>query len=426
MSLDRADIRSKLFLRLPGLGGKRTATDIDTDGIIDPTAFQRSEASDGDFAGAVIYRPNVGESDRLREAGLVDGNKLLQTGAAWSDVIDLDYELYYLLHPYVVNECIREAPHEIYGEVYVPLTLWADGDFALPDVTHWDNGTIAAPTKSTSYKWITNSRALVVAASGGNLYAESDEVSVDPGESIFHAAIGAIETSSSGEAYYALWDATHDEAIYENTFTSYRDQIVRKVSVIPDGCYKVTVRVGAVANGCTTVWKALPSHHIGARSTPVQSWLKEQMNLLGFGPAEYGRSTGTDLHTAGDFHHTEWATEQGADYKLLPLVPASDFYTIQINRPSGLQGEDYWIHGYRRMSDIQEEMDDEAAVTDIDEEMMLTAVECLVTEKLGPDYATMYQACKSKLIAQRVARPVIQPTRQPEIAMIGMRRGRHW
>lgn len=420
MSLDRPQTRSLMFLRIEGLGGKRSATSIDSDGIIDPTSFQRDEASDGDFAGALIYRPNVAEQQRIREAGLTDGPKLFQTGALWADVADLDYELYYLIHPYVVNDCIRRALHELYAEVSVPLTIWPDGDLSSPGILSWNNGTIIAPTKSSAYKSISNQRSLVVASSAGNLYAESETVYVEPGDHLFHGAIGAVEGSSSGEAYYALINKTTGDAIYENRFESHRDQIIRHQDVIPAGCTKIAIRVGATENGVTTVWKGFPSHMIGAGTSQTQSWLREAKNFLGLAEGSYGRVTGTDRANFTDRTLTTWPN---VDYRLMPFVSASDFYKLQINRSGGLGAVDYWIHGYRKMNEIEEELDDELAETNFDnEDMFLTAVETLICEALGPEYADQAARGRAMLDVQRIARAVVQPT--PELGMqrVGLRR----
>jgi len=316
------------------------------------------------------------------------------------------------------------APREIYGEVTVPLTLWPDGDFSDPGITHWDNGTVTVPVKSSDsqYKFIGNHRSLLVTTAGGNLYAQSDDIVVEPGDQIFHAAVGSVEKTSAGTAYYGIVDRSHgDTPLYEATFDSYRDQIVRRVTQIPTGCRKIAVRIGATANGVTTVWKALPSHRMNAGTSEVQSWLKEQMNLLGFGPAKYFRSTGDDRYNASDRVWEQWTDENGHDFQLMPFVPASDFYTLQINRGGGLQAEDYWIHGYRRMSDTEAELDNETAESNIDEEMLMTAVECLVTSRLGPQYAAQYQQCVVQLANQRFARPVIQPKRELSTNFIGLR-----
>lgn len=423
MSLTRPQIRGKLLLRIDGLGGKREATTIESDGIIDPTSFRRTESGDGDFQGAVMYRPNVAEVDQFREAGLVNGSKLLHTGDAYAfnQLSDRSYEIYYLLHPLIVNECIRRAPLEIYGESHVPLTLWEDGDLSSPDITPWDNGTIVAPTKSSSpaYKFIGNHRSLVVTTSGGNLYAESDAVGVDPGEDIFHAAIGSLDSASSGTLYYALWDKTNNRAIYEATFSSYRDQIIRRQDTIPSDCLKVAIRVGATANGVTTVWKGFPSHRIGEGNSNVQSWLKEQMNLLGFGPCNYYDSTGDDRYAAQSRTWEQW--ERGADYRLFPFVPASNYYSLQIDRPGGLDARDYWIHGWRRMADIEEELDDEAAASNIDEDWLITAAEALICEQLGPDYAVQASRAREKLSFQRISRPPSQPKRETTKVRLNLR-----
>lgn len=411
MSLSRAEIRSRLLLRIPKLGGKRTAQEIDADGIIDASAFNRNESGTGDYRGAIIYLPNATDTDQLREAGFTDGPKLKQTGADYPSGLDLDYELYYLLHPYAVNDAIRRAPHECYGETSVPLTMWPDGDFSASDVTHWSSGTIVAPTKSTDtkYKFVSNQRTLMVPASGGNLYAQSDDIFVSEGDQFFHGAVGAVEESSSGTAYYALWDQTHNVAIYTNTFSAYRDQVINRTDAIPLGCQRVALRLGAMANGCTTVWKATMSHFPGAGSSPVQSWLKEQMNFLGFGPARYNRQTGTDRFNAGDRVVEEWSDHNNYDFSLMPYVPESDNYTLQVHRPGGLTGRDFWIHGYRRMSEFDGELNSEDATTEIDEELIMSAVEKLVCAQLGPEYQGQYIEAAKKLDAQRIARTVVQP-----------------
>lgn len=418
MTLARLAIRAQLFKRIEGLGGGREAVTVESDGLIDPTAFRRTLSGDGDFQGAIIYRPDVAEIDQLREAGLVDGAKLKQTGDPYlfAQLTEKSYELYYLLHPMIVNECIRRAPMEIWGEVYVPLTMWPDGDLSDPDVLSWNNGTVAAPTKSssTAYKFIGNHRSLVVPTSGANLYAESESVGVDPGEEIFHSAIGSLDIGSSGTLYYALWDKTHDTPIYETTFSSFRDQIIRRQNTIPGGCLKVAIRVGATESGVTTVWKGFPSHRIGAGSSNVQSWIKEQLNLLGFGPARYFDTTGPDRYSAMSRTWESWS--KGNDYQLLPFVSASDFYTIQINRSGGLDAQDFWIHGWRKMSDIEEELDDEAAITNIDEDWVVTAAEAMVCEQLGPDYSAQAARARDKLTFQRIARPPVQP--KPEYQKI--------
>lgn len=420
MTLTRPLIRQTMFGRIEGLGGYRTATEREADGLIDPMMFKVSNGGKHRYKGAIIYSPNGSESELIREAGSVNVNKLFQTGDPWT-MTDLYYELYYIMHPFDVNQKIKEALHELYGEVMVPVTLWPDGDLGLDltDVSKWNNGTITAPTKSAAYKSISNAHSLIVTTAGGNFYAQSEDVAVDPGESLFHAAIGSLDMDSSGECYYALWDRTNNRAIYSTTFTSYRPQIIRHQDVIPAGCHKVAIRVGSTANGVTTIWKGFPSHFIGSKSTPVQSWLKEQRNLLGLHKAYYPMATGQDRFAA-DNRETEAMTD--AYYTLLPFVPASDVYYLQITQLGGMEAVDYWIHGYRKMNEIEEELDNDLAETNFDnEDMLLTAVETLICEFLGEDYADQAARGRALLDAQRISKRVVNPKPETGIQHIGMR-----
>lgn len=420
MTLTRTQVRQFMFLRVPGLGGQHEAVQRDSDGLVDPMYMRVSNGGPGRYVGAVIYSPTGSASELIREAGLVDDNKLLQTGDPWT-MTDPYYELHYLLHPFALNECIRRASHILYGEDEVPLTLWPDGDLSDVGVTHWNSGTVSAPTKSTSYKLIGNKRSLVVPASGGNLYAQSDYIGVEPGDNLFHAAIGIVEPDSSGTAYYALVNGSDSDAIlYSNTFSSYRDQIIKNQISIPSNCFKVAIRVGATENGVTTVWKGFPSHFVGSPATHVQSWLKEQKNLLGFSYAQYVNSTGPDRYNA--LERSPQALVWKQDYDLSPLVMASDRYTLQLKNGKRLGNNDYWIHGYRTIAELQEEIVAEADSTDFDEEMFLTAVEYLVCLELGEEYKDQAAEAAKVLDSQRVARPIMKIQPEQGRQFIGLRR----
>lgn len=426
MTLLRPDLRGYAYLRIPGLGGKRVATEKTTDRITDLTAFKGTGVGPGAFKGAIIYSPNASAAGQIRQAGLTNAGSLLQTGENWTpaDQLDLNYELIYLGHPYIINERIREVPHIIYAEAEVPLTLWPDGDFAAEDVLSWNNGAIVAPTKSGSFKFIGNRRSLIVTGGSGNLYAQSEDVAVEPGDQLFHAGIGTLAMSSSGSLTYSIIDRTGSvdgSALYSNTFASYRDNIIKSTLTIPAGVLKVALRLGVSANGVTSIWKALPSHFVGKSTTNVQSWLREKRNLMSFSYADYGRSTGTDRWDALDRRWNSLAPN--TEFDLLPFVPASSFYTLQLKSDRVLDAHDYWIRGLRPLSEIQDEIDNETAGTDHDQEHILTALVMLICQDLeGEIYETKAREMAAKLEAYRFSTPVTQAEPERGLQRIGLRR----
>lgn len=430
MSLTRKDIRGKAYKAGINLGFQRTATAIATGAktITDAVAFQDGGAGEGDYVGTAMYRPLAAAANQIRESDVVVSTSLTHLGLAYSgDASVLDYEIVGLLHPDELNECIRLALRRVYYESWSPVSPWTDGDFASSSQTSpFDWTATATGTTVTKSALAVNNQvgkySLLCTGAGST---KTSSFYPSPGDSFVHGASGR-GTTAGQTGKYSLLDVTHSTVIYSKTFTTQGFLHSLHTDVIPPGCYEIQAKLETVSSGAF-VWDYLHGHPAGREASrlPMPSWASEKARIADFGPAEYGRSVDTDLFNGSSRRWLAW--KEPIDYELLPLADFADPYTVQVNREEGLEDRDFWVHGLRAWSDI-DDLITETATTDAPEDYVMAAFYVELAEKLYRKYddakwATMKKDNELVLASQRLSRRVSAPRRERTIYVPGGRGG---
>lgn len=382
MGITRRQGRGKLYDEGFGLGYARNAESVVATGIVDPGVFKNAAAADGDYSGRYIYRAAFADDsvEQIRTSSVVDDDTLTQEQDPYLSLSDVYYELVGLLHPHELNDVFRRAQHQIFFETRIPLTMWVDGDFANSSVTtphDWTSGASnCTPTKVTTGGTYANLgqtgfRNLVTTNSMANGYCPSSTLAVTPSGKIVHGFSARLNSGTTGQ--YILYDKTNSAAIRTVTFASKSFLHTVYVDTIPATCRQVELRLGGTGATDAVEWDHVHSHFTGAESRQliVPSTLGERWRVLGFGPAEYGEAVATSQYNASArTYGAPWAED--ADYMLTPQSEEANPFTLHVLRKSGLGRRDYWYHGLRPYSDINE-LDDESDETTAPEELFMSA-----------------------------------------------------
>ncbi len=429
MSLTRAQRRAILYKLGLQLGFARTATTISGQTVTDSNVFTDTGAGEGDYTGCYIYIPLEVAANQIRKATVVSGSGLLQGGDAYAAVASLAYEVVGM-HPDELNECLRRSLRRVYFETYAPLFPWVDGDFAAAaanvnppyDWTALASGT--TPTKDATPVYNqAGYQSLVLTGAG---YVKTSSLYVQPGDTLVHGA-SSLVTATSATATYSLLDVSHGTVLISSPHSSLAFQHFLHSVTIPAGCFEVKAQLQVAGTGTpVAVWDYTFGHLMGRETGQVQlpSWLNEKWRLLDFGPAEYGRSTGSNLYNGSSRRWDAFRAE--IDYDLMPLTEEAAKYTLQINRPEGLSFYDYWVHGLRPYSDIA--ADTEAGTTNAPEDLvtagdLFEVAQALYVKTEDPKWMSLMQRAQLDLDAQRGSRRQSAPRRQRQIYVIGGRGG---
>ena len=430
MTLTRAQIRSKLYNSIPGLGFASTADSVAADGIVDSFRFQDSNQGSGQYEGRNIYVPSLSGDDRVKLAGAISGNdKLLHTSNSYVDQSWTAYEVTGPLSPDELNDCIRRALRRIYFEDWTTLYGFTDGDFSAADASDWtpnDSGTTSSKS-ATAANNDYGFRALLTTAAG---YTRTSEWAVNPGDVIVWGAISRV-TASTATATLRLWDATNSvliNTVNDREHSSQAPQRLLRVDTIPAGVYSVRGQLAVSGSGTpVAVWDTLFGPiHTDTRRFALPSWLNEPFKIISFGPGDYGtsRELATGRVNARALRRDGW--RRPSDYEIDPLQEAPSARWLQINRPGPLPETDFWIHGLRQYSDIVD-LDDETDATNAPEDLILPAAKVelgafMMVRTRGTGAFEKWQLLHALnlpvLEAQRLARaPSIQP-QEPEAPVI--------
>ncbi len=429
MSLTRPQIRLKLYKRGWGLGYARTATAIAAQGIQDNVAFTDTNDAEGNKRGTFIYRPAAATADQIRAAGDITGATLAHAGYAYSDPAGplKDYEIVGIMHPDELNDAIRRAQRRVYFETWAPATVWTDGSF---------DGTILLP-----YDWAANATGTVAtksatAASGNAGYnslvltgagsVHTSSFYPQPADRFVHGASNKSSALTTS-AKYSLLDVTHGTVIgdtWSNAGLGF--QHFYRTDSIPAGCYEIQAKLETVGTGATT-WDYTISHLSGRESGQigVPTWLTDVARLLGFGPADYGRTVALHQYNASARRVLDWY--QPLDFEPLIRPEETTPSLLQINRPSGMEERDFWFHGYRPYFDICD-LTDETTATNAPEDLLMAAVSLEVAKTAmgkvaDPKWQGIYQAAALEFSAQMQSRPPAPPRFDPDVVIPGGRGG---
>lgn len=396
ITVDRGDLRQRLYNLGIELGKARTADAILASGlgITDALEFNLGTGGTGDYNGVTIYRPTAPTVDQERRASVVSGSTLTHEGVAYGDLTTLAYELIGLgVRPDELNDVIRRMLFLVCFDDYWPVGWATDNDFASSSLTSpysWTgaavNTTVTKVTTGgdTTYAGQTGKRNLVTTNSSANGYTAASRLAVEPNDIVAHG-FSARANGASMTVQYRLWDVTNNAVISTISYASRAFQHGFRQDIVPSGCYQVEQRLGGVESNAAIEWDYISGHLTGKESRQlfVPSWVNEQRRFLGFGPASYGRSTGTDRTNASSRQLATWRRGGYGDYQLYPLSQHATPQYVQVNRDSGLQTEEYWLHGWRALIDIEELDNETDTITFPNEEWIMEALQYLLYDMLA-------------------------------------------
>lgn len=382
MGITRRQGRGKLYDEGFGLGYARNAEAVVAQGITDGGVFKNAAAASGDYTSRYIYRAGFADDsvEQIRTSSVVDDDTLTHEQDPYLSLSDVYYELVGLLHPHELNDVFRRAQHDIFFETRIPLTMWLDGDFAGSSVStphDWTSGASnCTPTKVTTGGTYANLgqtgfRNLVTTNSMANGYVPSSTLAVTPSGKLVHGFSARLNTGTTGQ--YILYDKTNSAAIRTVTFASKSFLHTVYVDTMPATCRQVEVRLGGTGAADAVEWDHIHSHFTGAESRQliVPTTLGERYRILSFGPGEYGDAVTTSQYNASSRTFNRWREDE--DYYLTPQSEEANPFTLNVLRKSGLGRREYWYHGMRPYSDINE-LDDESDETTAPEELFMSAV----------------------------------------------------
>jgi hypothetical protein len=213
------------------------------DNVLGPAA--QSE----DFIRAWVYiaesgGPAVGEISRV--TNFAPANSQLTVSPAFSAAVGtgLDYELHYKFHPSQVHEKMNELLENLRRPIYVPLSLFPDGDMELSTTANWDETSNAAVAKNTT-NVLRGRRSLEVNASAANGYVASDPVYLPPSTNVLCVADVYVD-GAAGSAILRLWDETNGIEIESGTTNVQGWSRIKFETTTPANCEQVKGRLVAV------------------------------------------------------------------------------------------------------------------------------------------------------------------------------------
>jgi hypothetical protein len=226
--------------------GGNTTTLVDT--VLGPAAQTE------DYIGAWVYVSGV-SADGTPAVGTIarvtnftpSTNTLTISPATAADGFDeagTEYELHYKFHPSQIHEKLNELLENLRRPIYVPLSLFPDGDMELSTTANWDELSSAAVAKDTT-NVLRGRRSIEVNSSAANGYVASDPVYLPPGTPVLCVADVYIP-SAAGSAILRLWDETNGVEIESGTTVVTGWSRIKFTATTPATCEQVKGRLVAV------------------------------------------------------------------------------------------------------------------------------------------------------------------------------------
>lgn len=258
--------------------GAATATGT-TSYIVDTERLQGANLPSGAYDNCIVRITSgaaAGETTGVDYLDVDNGRLYLTPDISAALVLNDEYEIWLKgIDPYVVDR-LRDNALDRWASTWrpVPLSIIVDGDFEMPNVTHWTAAGAATRSKVLSDfadEGATHWNLVVVNTNGAADYVESDSIPVQEGQRFYiEADVSSYVTSSSAtaEAHIVAYDKSQSAAIaLGGVRTTHNGKGWGKLSIlitIPTGCTLISIRLVGNTTSSTQVWGGIAMHRIGA------------------------------------------------------------------------------------------------------------------------------------------------------------------
>lgn len=294
----RAALRQELAREL-GRYAAGTATSGSATSLVDAGQSSPFVADDADetWEEHFVYftsGTNLGRVRRVRKGGYNPAqyqinwdNPTALTAIAAGD----SYELH-AFHPDRLHRWINEALGRLSYPTRAPLTVIADGDLEATTVASWTASGATLSKVTTAAGVLFGTRALRVANTAANGYAESTSVPVEPGTSW---SIAAGVRAVSGTARLVVYDQTNAAAIQTIMSTAAPYRVLYGRFSVPAGCRALTVRLGGSEASADTYWDHVQLLDDLTHLAAAPAWVTREGQIEAVEYLSLGAAQGADL-----------------------------------------------------------------------------------------------------------------------------------
>lgn len=209
-----------------------------------------------------------------------DGNSYSVVGAV---AVGVTYELFHVLHPSRIEECVSHALRKIDYETMAIPSLLADADMEASGTTSYTAGAGATLAKDTTAANIfrqTQSLSITADATGGDdedAYAYQ-QFNVVEGDT-FYVWAAARNSAAATSCKLSAYDATSGAEIESETSTQLDWQILAFNFVIPEDCKLLQIRPQTMTNSGVSYWDQVQLLRGRQRRYAMPSWVTSKRQV---------------------------------------------------------------------------------------------------------------------------------------------------
>jgi len=314
VSNTREVIRKEVNRLLSGGGiTVSAATNGTTTTLVDDAVFKSSLLDNYPFTGDIIM-PTAGDEDGkwkriasfVASTGTFTVDEAWTTGPAATDT----YELFHVLHPSRIEDCISHALRKMDYETMAIPSLLPDADMEASGTTSYTAGTGATLAKDTTAANVfrhSQSLSITADATGGDdgdayAYRQFNVVEGDT----FYVWAAARNSAAATSCKLSAYDATSGVAIESETSTQLDWQILAFPFVIPADCKLLQIRPQTMTNSGVSYWDQVQLLRGRQRRYAMPSWVTSKRQVR---DTVY-RAQGQELESGGGRMPDECAGEK--------------------------------------------------------------------------------------------------------------------
>ena len=277
--------------------------------------------------------------------GVIDNAGRVFSGTGTSE----QFEIIQYLSPTQLFETCIEAMKQLPQTVMLPLGTFTDSDMETAGVSNWTASNTSLSKVTTAANVLNGTQALFINNTSASGYAESPAVNVNPGKSIY---VAAILRADAGTASLVLYDNTNSVEFSATapTYDGERFAHIYRQETVPATCESVTVRiVGSGASDDIYVDSVIGPYIINADfSVDAPSWMDETWRLRKIRSASYRHALGNKVSDANSRYFTDWMLGEDVKFNILP----SDVHPYKLGLRQLHDSRDLWYEGVRRAYDL--------------------------------------------------------------------------
>jgi hypothetical protein len=259
------------------------------------------------------------------------------------------FEIMEFLSPSQLFETCVEQMKQLPQTVMLPLGTFADSDMETAGVSNWTASNTSLSKVTTAANVFTGTQSLFINNTGANGYAESPAVNVNPGKSVY---VAAILRADAGTASLVLYDNTAGAEFSATapTYTGERFAHIWRQETVPADCESITVRVvGSGASDDIYVDSIIGPYIINSDfNVDAPSWMDETWRLRKIRSASYRQGLARQVEDAASRTFTDWMLGEDVKFNIIPN--AAHPYRLGLRQL--YDSRDLWYEGVRRAYDL--------------------------------------------------------------------------